>query len=98
MSDVRVITLCEAIREAYAEEMRRDERVFMLGTCIQTPTFPHTKGLCEEFGAARGRQRLHRVEEGVGGDVVHIRLHHVSRLAQRPTGGENDLRPHRPRS
>ena len=49
----RVLTLCEAIREAYAEEMRRDERVFMLGTCIQTPTFPHTKGLYEEFGAAR---------------------------------------------
>jgi len=53
MSSERVLTLCEAIREAYAEEMRRDERVFMLGTCIQTPTFPHTKGLCEEFGAAR---------------------------------------------
>lgn len=53
MSDGRVITLCEAMREAYAEEMRRDERVFMMGTCIQTPTFPHTKGLCEEFGAAR---------------------------------------------
>ncbi len=48
-----MITLCEAMREAYAEEMRRDERVFMMGTCIQTPTFPHTKGLCEEFGAAR---------------------------------------------
>ena len=53
MSEERVISLCEAMREAYAEEMRRDPRVFMMGTCIQTPTFPHTKGLCEEFGAAR---------------------------------------------
>jgi pyruvate/2-oxoglutarate/acetoin dehydrogenase E1 component len=49
----RAITLCEAIREAYAEEMRRDASVIMLGTCIQTPTFPHTKGLCAEFGAQR---------------------------------------------
>ena len=53
MGNERVISLCEAIREAYVEEMRRDERVFMLGTCIQTPTFPHTKDLCAEFGAAR---------------------------------------------
>jgi pyruvate/2-oxoglutarate/acetoin dehydrogenase E1 component len=53
MGNGRVISLCEAIREAYVEEMRRDERVFMLGTCIQTPTFPHTKDLCAEFGAAR---------------------------------------------
>jgi pyruvate/2-oxoglutarate/acetoin dehydrogenase E1 component len=53
MSEERIITLCEAMREAYAEEMRRDDRVFMMGTCIQTPTFPHTKELCEEFGAAR---------------------------------------------
>lgn len=53
MSEERIITLCEAMREAYADEMRRDDRVFMMGTCIQTPTFPHTKGLCEEFGAAR---------------------------------------------
>lgn len=53
MSNERVITLCEAINEAYVEEMRRDERVFMLGTCIQGPTFPHTKDLCAEFGPDR---------------------------------------------
>ena len=49
----REIGLCEAIREAYVEEMRRDEKVFMLGASIQAGTFPHTKGLCEEFGEAR---------------------------------------------
>lgn len=55
MDNGRVITLCEAMQEAYAEEMRRDERVFMLGTCIQAPSFPHTKGLCAEFGPDRVR-------------------------------------------
>jgi pyruvate dehydrogenase E1 component beta subunit len=49
----REIGLCEAIREAYTEEMRRDERVFMLGVSIQAGTFLHTKGLCQEFGATR---------------------------------------------
>lgn len=53
MDNGRVITLCEAMREAYAEEMRRDERVIMLGTCIQAPSFPHTKDLYAEFGADR---------------------------------------------
>jgi pyruvate/2-oxoglutarate/acetoin dehydrogenase E1 component len=49
----REIALSEAIREAYVEEMRRDPRVFLLGTSIQAPTFPHTKGLCAEFGESR---------------------------------------------
>jgi pyruvate/2-oxoglutarate/acetoin dehydrogenase E1 component len=53
MSSERVMSLCDAMREAYVEEMRRDERVFMMGTCIQAPTFPHTQGLCAEFGADR---------------------------------------------
>jgi pyruvate dehydrogenase E1 component beta subunit len=49
----REIGLCEAIREAYVEEMRRDEKVFLLGVSIQAGTFPHTKDLCKEFGEAR---------------------------------------------
>ena len=55
MSNDREITLCEAIREAYVEEMRRDERIFMLGISIQAGTFPHTKNLCDEFGTERIR-------------------------------------------
>jgi pyruvate/2-oxoglutarate/acetoin dehydrogenase E1 component len=51
--EVREITLCDAIREAYQEEMRRDDRIVMFGTSIQAPTFPHTKGLAEEFGEGR---------------------------------------------
>lgn len=53
MGNSRELTLCEAIREAYVEEMRRDENVFMLGISIKAGTFPHTKGLCEEFGPDR---------------------------------------------
>ncbi|MFA7282277.1 MAG: transketolase C-terminal domain-containing protein [Sterolibacterium sp.] len=53
MSNEREITLCEAIREAYVEEMRRDERIFMLGISIQAGTFPHTKNLTDEFGVGR---------------------------------------------
>ena len=53
MTQVREITLTEAIKEAYVEEMRRDDRVLMFGTSIQAGTFPHTLGLCEEFGPRR---------------------------------------------
>lgn len=50
---VRELAFCDAIREAYQEEMRRDDRVVMFGTSIQAPTFPHTKGLVAEFGEGR---------------------------------------------
>jgi pyruvate/2-oxoglutarate/acetoin dehydrogenase E1 component len=49
----REITLTEAIREAYVDEMRRDDRVLMLGTSIRAGTFPHTKDLVDEFGKER---------------------------------------------
>ncbi len=50
---MRTITLIDAIREAYQEEMRRDEDVFMVGQDIRGAIFPHTKGLVEEFGSDR---------------------------------------------
>lgn len=53
MEKNRELTLSDAIREACAEEMRRDESVCMLGISIQAGTFPHTKGLCDEFGPQR---------------------------------------------
>lgn len=52
-NDGRQLTICEAMKEAIAEEMRRDPRVFLMGTCIQSPTFPHTAGLVQEFGVER---------------------------------------------
>ena len=42
---MRTITLIEAIREAYQEELRRDEDVFLVGQDIRGAIFPHTKGL-----------------------------------------------------
>jgi pyruvate dehydrogenase E1 component beta subunit len=53
MSSLREITLSEAIREAFVEEMRRDNTVLLLGTSIEAGSFPHTKGLVDEFGRDR---------------------------------------------
>ena len=50
---MRTITLIDAIREAYQEEMRRDDDVFLVGQDIRGAIFPHTKGLVEEFGPER---------------------------------------------
>ena len=52
---VREMTLAQAIREALAEEMRRDPRVFIMGEDVAeagTP-FKVLSGLVEEFGPAR---------------------------------------------
>jgi pyruvate dehydrogenase E1 component beta subunit len=52
---VREITLGQAIREALAEEMRRDPRVFIMGEDVAeagTP-FKVLAGLVEEFGTSR---------------------------------------------
>jgi len=51
----RELTFGEAIREALAEELRRDPRVFMIGEDIAEAgtTFKVLKGLVEEFGPQR---------------------------------------------
>ncbi len=48
-------TMREALREALAEEMRRDENVFLLGEGVAQPVgaFGVSAGLVEEFGARR---------------------------------------------
>src|SRR5690349_6028253 len=54
-SGVRELTFAEAIREALAEEMRRDPTVFVIGEDVAeagTP-FKVVKGLVDEFGKAR---------------------------------------------
>ena len=51
----RELTFAEAIREALAEEMRRDARVFIIGEDVAeagTP-FKVLTGLVEEFGKER---------------------------------------------
>src|SRR5665213_2524488 len=52
---VRELTMAEAIREALAEEMRRDSRVYVMGEDVAeagTP-FKVLSGLVEEFGKRR---------------------------------------------
>ena len=52
---MRSITLSQAVNEAIAEEMRRDETVFLIGEDVAeagTP-FKVTSGLVEEFGTER---------------------------------------------
>src|SRR6187399_377007 len=52
---MREITYLEAIREALAEEMRRDQKVFVLGEDVGPygGAFGVTQGLAEEFGEMR---------------------------------------------
>src|SRR5881396_4228302 len=52
---VREITLGQAIREALAEEMRRDPRVFIMGEDVAEAgtAFKVLSGLVEEFGTSR---------------------------------------------
>jgi len=55
MPETRELTLGEAVREALAEEMRRDPRVFICGEDIAEAgtVYKVLNGLVEEFGAER---------------------------------------------
>ena len=52
---VRELTLGEAVREALAEEMRRDPRVFIMGEDVAEAgtAFKVLNGLVQEFGTDR---------------------------------------------
>jgi pyruvate/2-oxoglutarate/acetoin dehydrogenase E1 component len=54
---IREITYSEALREALAEEMRRDDRVIVMGedVGVYDGVFKVTKGLLKEFGETRVR-------------------------------------------
>ena len=53
---MREIKYAEALREALAEEMRRDERVFVYGEDVELGyAFTVCKGLIDEFGPERVR-------------------------------------------
>src|SRR5438105_12299833 len=55
MPETRELTLAEAVREAMAEEMRRDSRVFICGEDIAEAgtVFKVLAGLVDEFGTER---------------------------------------------
>jgi len=50
---MREIRYIKAINEALAEEMERDERVFVIGESVQAGAFRTTKGLVQKFGPDR---------------------------------------------
>lgn len=52
---MREITFVQAINEAIAEEMARDERVFVMGEDVRLSAFGTTGGLVEKFGPERVR-------------------------------------------
>ena len=54
-TDTRNITLTQALNEAVREEMRRDERVFIMGEDIQSGVYGASGGLFAEFGGERVR-------------------------------------------
>ena len=58
MSEARIITYKEAVREAMCEEMRRDDSVFFMGEDIGAycGAFGVSKGMLEEFGPERIRE------------------------------------------
>jgi pyruvate/2-oxoglutarate/acetoin dehydrogenase E1 component len=47
--------LTHAVKDAFAEEMRRDPRILMIGEDVQISLFGDTRGLHEEFGSGRVR-------------------------------------------
>lgn len=56
---MRELTYLQAIREAYAEELRRDDRVFIMGEDIGQywgAAFGEMQGLYDEFGSKRIRE------------------------------------------
>ena len=55
MPDAREVTYLDAIREALAEEMRRDPRVFLIGEDVAEAGHPFKTlvGLVNEFGTKR---------------------------------------------
>ncbi|MBT4262845.1 MAG: hypothetical protein HN580_04915 [Deltaproteobacteria bacterium] len=50
---MRQLMYLQAINEAFAEELERDEKVFLIGEGIQTGTFGTTTGLVDRFGPER---------------------------------------------
>lgn len=77
--EVPVIRFREALRDAMAEEMRRDERVFLMGEDIAVfqGSFKVTEGLLDEFGEKRVRDtpisENSIVGTGVGAAMVGLR-------------------------
>ena len=72
----REITFAQAINEALREEMRRDERVYLIGESVGANDYhmdPTVAGIAKEFGDARARE-TGIIEPYIGGSVVGAAL------------------------
>jgi pyruvate/2-oxoglutarate/acetoin dehydrogenase E1 component len=58
----RILTYRQAVAEAMAEEMARDERVFLMGEDVgkHGGAFAASKGLFDEFGPGRVKDAHHQ--------------------------------------
>jgi len=77
---MREITSGKAIQEAISEEMKRDEKVFVMGECVQRSTFSATTDLVGIFGTDRLIDTPIS-ENGIAGAVIG-----ASMLGYRPIG------------
>jgi pyruvate/2-oxoglutarate/acetoin dehydrogenase E1 component len=66
---MREITFLQAINEAIAEEMARDEKVFVMGEDVKLSAFGTTGGLEKRFGAERIRNTPISEEGFVGAGI-----------------------------
>ena len=82
-SAVRSLTLIEAIREALRDEMRRDERVVVLGEDVGQlgGVFRATDGLLAEFGPGRVVDTP-MMELGIAGLAVGMAMRGLRRVAE----------------
>ena len=105
------MTVREALRDAMAEEMRRDEAVFVMGEEVAEyqGAYKVTQGLLQEFGAAaRGRHADHRAwlcrprrRRGAGRAETDRRVHdlqlrHAGDGPDHQFGGQDPLHVGRP--
>jgi len=82
-SAVRSLTLIEAIREVLRDEMRRDERVVVLGEDVGQlgGVFRATDGLLAEFGPRRVVDTP-MMELGIAGLAVGMAMRGLRRVAE----------------
>ena len=66
---MREITFLQAINEAIAEEMERDEKVFVMGEDVKLSAFGTTGGLAKRFGVERVRNTPISEEGFVGAGI-----------------------------
>src|SRR6516164_4064276 len=80
---MRTITYRDALREAIREEMRRDERVYILGEDIAGygGTYAVTKGLIDEFGEKRVKDTP-LAEEAIIGTAIGSALGGLRPIAE----------------